>query len=128
MAVIALVDIRRVNQTPQLATTAAYHPKLSLTLWLERMGQYFGVLSANHLTVSPTAAAAVLLVMAAIAIALKNRVMIFGITFFIVTLTPVALIAMRPGYVLYVPELGLGLWVAAAFEQVTRPMGVGSPQ
>jgi len=120
LAIVVLVGIWRVNKTPELATTAAYHPKVSLALWLERLGQYFGVLSANHLTFSATAAAIVLFAMAALAVALRNRTMLFGLAFFVVTLTPVALISMRPGYVLYVPELGLGLWLAAALEQLMR--------
>ena len=36
------------------------------------------------------------------------------------TITPVALIAIRPGYVLYVPDLGLGLFFAAAIMAVAR--------
>ncbi|MCU1326477.1 MAG: hypothetical protein JWN34_1847 [Bryobacterales bacterium] len=115
LAIIVLIDIRRVNHTPEIAMTAAYHAKPSLSLWLERMGQYFGILSGNHLSFSRLPAGVVLLVMAAAGYALRSRTMLFGLGYFLVTLTPVALISLRPGYVLYVPEVGLGLWLAGAF-------------
>ena len=103
----------RVRRTPELAMTPAYTPHASLVLWFHRIAGYFTLLAYRHLQFSAVTAALVLVAMTAIAFALRNRAMIFGLAFFVVTITPVALIASRPGYVLYVPDLGLGLYFAA---------------
>ena len=122
LAIITMVDIRRVNHTPELAMTPQYHTKASVGLWLERIASYFQVLSVNHITFTALTAGIVLLSMVGLAIALKNRAMLFGLASFVVAITPVALISIRPGYVLYVPELGLGLWFGAAFLAATRAL------
>jgi hypothetical protein len=113
-AAISLIFVfLRVDRTPALTANTAYVPHASVTLWLTRVAEYFGILSYNHLTFTVLTAAALLIVTAAIAAFLRDRAMIFGWLFFVVTVTPVALITSRPGYVLYVPELGLGIWFAA---------------
>ncbi len=127
LAAITLVDIRRVNLTPVIAMTAEYHAKASLSLWLEHVAGYFTILSAGHLAFTAFAVSFLLLAMAAVGLALKNRPMLFGLAFFVVTITPVALISSRLGYVLYVPELGLGLWLGAAFLEITRALPRARP-
>ncbi len=122
LAVITLIDIRRVNRTPEIAMTPQYHASASLGLWLERVAAYFSILTVNHIAFTALAAAGVLLAMAALGLVLRNRAMLFGLAFFVVTLTPAALISMRPGYVLYVPEVGLALWAGAVFLVVTQAL------
>ena len=115
LAAVSLVFIKRVNETPEIAMTGAYHAKASLGLWLQRLGDYFGILAASHFSISPGIAAAILIALLLLAVLFRNRTMLFGLAFFLATITPVALISLRPGYVLYVPELGLGLYFAALF-------------
>ena len=116
----------RVNRTPELMMTPAYQAKASLTLWLTRLAEYFGMLAYRGAPVGTPAVGipgviTILTLTAAAAGALRNRAMIFGLLFFLLAVTPVALIASRPGYVLYVPELGLGLYLASlAFELARR--------
>jgi len=104
----------RVHRTPELALTAAYQPHVRLSIWLTRVGEYFGRLTYGHVAFAPITTAIVVAIMAIAAASLRNRAMIYGLLFFTVTITPVAFIAARPGYVLYVPDLGLGLYFAAA--------------
>ena len=52
----------------------------------------------------------VIFAMGALALLLRSKVMGFGLLWFIVTITPVALITPRPGYVIYVPAVGFGLY------------------
>ena len=66
--------------------------------------------------------------MLATATLLRNRAMLFGLALFVVTITPVALISARPGYVLYVPDLGLGLFFAAALCAAARTVARRVPQ
>ena len=115
LAVISLVFVLlRVRHTPELATTPAYRPHASITLWLTRVADYLSLLTYHHVTFTIPTCALFLALLTAAAVLLRNREMIFGLAFFVVTITPVALIANRPGYVLYVPDLGLGLYFAAA--------------
>ena len=122
LALITLVDIRRVKRTPEILITPAYLVKPSLGLWLDRVASYFSLLAAHHIEFTAVTAALVLVAMAGLGIAFLNRLMLFGVAIFVVTITPVALISIRPGYVLYVPELGLGLWLGAAFAVATQRM------
>jgi hypothetical protein len=110
----------RVRRTPDLVATAAYHPKLSITLWMTRVSEYFSILSYHHLNFTIVTTATILVIMATAGLLLRNRPMIFGWLFFVITITPVALIASRPGYVLYVPDVGLGLYFAAAIAGIAR--------
>ena len=121
LATLCLIFVvLRVDRTPELTITPAYKPHLSATLWLTRVGEYFSILSYRHLTVSAAAAGATLALMALGAALLRNRAMIYGWLFFAITITPVALITSRPGYVLYVPDLGLGLFLAGLVGTVVR--------
>ena len=101
-----------VNRTFELAENSAYRPHASIGLWLDRVAEYFGILSYQKVRCSGLTAGLLVAGMALAAGFLRNRAMIFGWLFFVITITPVALIASRPGYVLYVPDLGLGLFLA----------------
>ncbi len=113
IGIVAALVFGRIPRTPDLAGTAAYHPHLDFSVWLTHIGAYFSLLVYQRVTFSAAAAGIVLGAMAALAILLRNRAMIFGWLFFVVSVTPVALIEQRPGYVLYLPLLGLGLWAAS---------------
>jgi hypothetical protein len=125
LAVISLVFIWRVKRTPELVMTPQYHPRASLTLWFTRVAEYFGILVYHHVQFSLISCAVLIVLMAIAALAMRNRAMIFGLAFFIVTITPVALIASRPGYVLYVPVLGLGIFFAAAIASLASLLPKG---
>lgn len=121
LAVISLIFVfLRVDRTFELAANTAYSPHASLGIWLTRVAEYFGILTYHHASFTSLTAALVLIAMAILAGVLRNRAMIFGWLFFVVTITPVALISSRPGYVLYVPDLGLGIWLAALLWRITR--------
>lgn len=113
LAVMCVVFVfLRVDRTPELVITPAYKPHLSAALWFTRVADYFSILTYRHIEFSGLTAGLLLAAMALGAGLLRNRAMIFGWLFFVITITPVALISSRPGYVLYVPDLGLGLFIA----------------
>jgi hypothetical protein len=121
LTVLSLVFVfLRVSRTPELALNTAYQPHPALATWLTHMAEYLGMLTYGHVTFSQRTAAAVLVLMAIAALAARNRIMLFGWLFFVITITPVSLIISRPGYVLYVPDLGLGLYLAAAVAGAIR--------
>ncbi len=117
----------RVNRTPELVMTPAYKPQVNAMLWLARVAEYFTMLGYGHLKFTVVTCAALLVLMTALAGLLRNRAMLFGLAFFVITITPVALISSRPGYVLYVPELGLGLFLAAGLAGLARRVPKGEP-
>lgn len=115
LAAMSLVFVfMRVERTPELMGTGAYHAQASIGLWLTRVAGYLTALTYGHVPVSRIAAALLTIGSAMAALLLRNRAMLFGWLFFVIALTPVALIAERPGYVLYVPDIGLGLYAATA--------------
>jgi len=126
LAILSLVFIfGRVKHTPELALTPAYRPHASISVWLTRMSEYGAMLSYQHISFTAFSIGALLFAMAVLAVLLRNRVMLFGLAFFLITITPVALITARPGYVLYVPNLGLGLFFAAALAMLARRIPQG---
>src|SRR5207248_2638154 len=50
--------------------------------------------------------------------------MLYGWLFFVLSILPVAAIAPRLGYVLYVPLAGIGIWLAAALAWVLPPRAI----
>lgn len=118
LAVLCLIFIARVDRTESLSGSAYAH-HLTLSVWMTRVGAYLGML-LYQTPLSALVLALVFLGMAAAALWLRNRAMIFGLLWFIVTITPLAAIDLRNGYVLYVPELGLGLFVAAGLAALLR--------
>ena len=129
LAIVSLLFVfGRVNHTPELALTPAYRPQLSPSLWLRRVGEYIRILTYDYLSPGPLLTGVLIAAMGLTAILMRNRAMLFGWLFFIITITPVALIAMRPGYVLYVPDLGLGLFFAALITVATAPLQRIVPQ
>jgi len=109
----AVFFIGRIRGTQDLAVNAAYRPHISFGFWLTNVAGYLSELSYHAIHFKPGATVVLLAAMFALAARLRNRAMLFGWFYFLIAITPVALISARPGYVLYVPYSGLGLYVAA---------------
>ena len=113
----------RVERTPDLVMTPDYHTKLTAAVLLERLGHYLTTLGYDHVAFSAVSAGALLaamLLVASVAFARGRKALLFGWFFFTLSILPVASIAPRLGYVLYVPLAGLGLWAAGALEWILR--------
>jgi len=103
----------RIRRTPGLLTNAFYAPHASASIWLSHVAEYLRLLTYGHLNFTSLTAAVLLAVTAVAAVAARNRTMIFGWLFFFISITPVAVIEIRQGYVLYLPVIGIGLFVAS---------------
>jgi len=112
-AILAAFAIGRMRGTRDLSGNPAYQPHAGLNLWLMHVAEYLNILPYRHVHFTAVTAAVTLLAMLVVAAALRNRAMLFGWLYFVIAITPVALISIRPGYVLYVPDLGLGLYFGA---------------
>jgi hypothetical protein len=118
----AIFVFARVRRTPELASSSAYQPGGSISVWLARLSEYAGMLTYGRVHPMPLWTGLALLGTLALALLYRNKAMVFGWCFFLVTITPVALISSRPGYVLYLPELGLGLYFAGALAYAAREL------
>ena len=108
LAVTAVVFVfGRVYRTPVLLQTAGYHVDPNIGTWWQHTAHYVGLLLYRG---DALIAALALGGMLALAAVLRNARMLYGWLWFVLTLSPVALISLRPGYVLYVPLLGLAPW------------------
>ncbi len=105
-----------------IAHLQGYGPSYTLSRWVEETGTYLAyVIYRNnpsaHYGVNPLSPAEIAIfcaVLIAIALWARSRVVWFGLLFFWIALLPVAFIATRLGFVLYLPLAGLAL-AAAAF-------------
>jgi hypothetical protein len=118
-AILAAFVFGRVRGTAVLATVAGYQPDFRTGVWFARVSEYLDILFYHHIHFASASTAVFLLSTLVVAGLLRNREMLFGWLFFVIAITPVAVITSRPGYVLYVPDLGLGLYAATAIGLLT---------
>lgn len=111
--IAAAFFIGRMRGTQDLAANPAYQPHSSFGFWLTNVTTYMTDLTYQAIHFTRGTAVVLLAAMFVLAGLLRNRAMLFGWIFFVLAITPVALISMRPGYVLYVPYSGLGLYAAS---------------
>jgi hypothetical protein len=119
-AILAAFVIGRVLRTQDLIGNAAYQPHISFGFWLAHMTEYLDILLYYRVHFTAITTAFTLVAMLALAAALRNRAMLFGWFYFAIAITPVALISVRQGYVLYVPYPGLGLYFATLIGAATE--------
>ncbi len=113
----------RVQRTLDFFDNPAYRPEFSFIHWLDRVASYLGMEVYQAVDFTPLATALVLAATLLAAVWLRNRCMLFGWVFFVLSITPVALIGLKSGYVLYVPNLGLSLYCGALFDAVMARVG-----
>jgi hypothetical protein len=111
-AVLAAFVAGRLRGTSDIAGNPAYRAHISLVFWLRSVTEYLTILLYRTVHFTGTSTALTLLAMLALAAILRNRAMLFGWCYFVLAVTPVALVSVRQGYVLYVPSIGLGLYFA----------------
>ncbi len=111
--IAAAFYIGRIRGTPDIAGNVAYQPHGNFGFWLSNVAGYLSELTYQTIHFTRATTVVLLAAMVALAALLRNRAMLFGWFYFLIAITPVALISVRPGYVLYVPWLGLGLYAAA---------------
>jgi len=69
---------------------------------------------------SAVSTALLLLVLAAISLVARERSMIFAVFFLMVAPLPVAFVALRGGYVMYIPAFGIALYLAVLLVKIRQ--------
>ena len=103
-----------------LSDIPAYQLTVTWARYLETTRTYMNDL-IFHGKLSDTASIVILLIALGIAVALRNRLMIFGWLFYILALAPMSFATPRSGYAIYVPFTGAALYLAAlVFDLASR--------
>jgi hypothetical protein len=118
---VALLSYRYFGATT-MGNFSLYQPKFSFTFYLRSCARYQGLIFYSPDLFGVPGVLCLWSAGALLAILLRNRVMLFGLGFWIVTLAPVAVIPERPGFVLYIPMLGLALYGGVLVAQLSGVM------
>jgi len=95
-----------------------YEPQLSTRRYLESMSHYLAMLFYAPHFFSHARTAQFLCAGPLVAIAIRSRTMLFGWLWFVVAMLPIAFIAPRAGFVMYIPELGLAIAAVAGWQEI----------
>jgi hypothetical protein len=110
-----------------LGGTPAYISHFTWPAFLHDTEVYLGYLTySSH----PFTAAGVIVfysMLAAVALLLRSRLMWFGLLFFQITLLPVSFVSAREGFVLYLPNIGLALYLAVLLAWIKEKLVIVSP-
>jgi len=116
--VTAVFLVGRFAQQTAVTGNVAFTPIITFPHYLMTTRLYLGFL-LNRPGLSEIGTAAVLLAALGLACALRNRVMLFGLAYYLFTLMPMSFATARTGYALYVPAVGAVFYAVALFSQIT---------
>jgi hypothetical protein len=100
------------TSTQGLASAAPYVAHYTWAVFLHNTEVYLGYLTYWNQPFTSAAVFAFYGLLAAFALLLRSRPMLFGLLFFQITLLPVSFVSARAGFVLYLPIAGLALYFA----------------
>jgi hypothetical protein len=100
------------TSTQGLARSPAYVSHFTWGTYLHDTEVYLGYLTYSSHPFTATRVIVFYGLLAALALLLRSRLMWFGLLFFQTTLLPVSFVSAREGFVLYLPNAGLALYVA----------------
>jgi hypothetical protein len=95
-----------------LVTIEAYRPVYTLARFLETSGAYPPMLFFLKEPFTPAEVAVFWAVLFGLGALLRRRPMLFGAAFAWLAFLPINFITVREGFVLYIPLIGFGIWVA----------------
>jgi hypothetical protein len=105
-----------------------YQPTLSLTYYLRSAAHYQAMLFNSADLFGVAGLLASWAVLALVAAWLRSRAMAFGLAFWALALIPIALLPPRTGFVLYLPAVGMALYIGVLLASlravITRAAGL----
>ncbi len=128
--VSAVFLLSRLAVHNSLSDMPAYQLTITWARYLETTRIYFNDV-IFHGKLNGLACVAILLAALAIAIVLRNRLMIFGWLCYILALAPMSFATPRSGYAIYVPFTGVAIYLAALVSYLAnrspKPLRVALP-
>ena len=116
------------TSTQGLARTPAYVSTFTLSTFLHDTGVYLGYLTYSSHPFTSAGVVVFYVLLASVALLLHSRLMWFGLLFFQITLLPVSFVSAREGFVLYLPNAGLALYVAVLLVWIKDKLLNASPR
>ena len=121
-AIVVLIYMPSKFGAGGVAQNTAYIPQYTWGRWIADTGNHLGFLlyrdnPSGPLGITPLTAMGVgifFAILIAGAVWMRSRAAWFGLFYFVITLLPVSFIPPRLGFVLYLPLLGMALYVAVA--------------
>ncbi len=95
-----------------LSARSAYHPRISLSGYLDNYAHYAADFLFYHGTITHAAMALVLTGCLALALLMRHRILIWAAAFNVVSILPLAFIPPRNGFAFFVPLAGWALYVS----------------
>jgi hypothetical protein len=116
---IAFVFGRFSNSSP-LTGNDAYRVHLTVETYLSALAFYFGKLAYLPGSLNASSTALLLVLLLVISLVARERSMLFALFFLMVAPLPVALVALRGGYVMYIPVFGIALYLASLLAKIRQ--------
>ena len=118
--------IGKLSHSSPLIGNESYRLHISPGNYLAGLTHYFDLLSSVHPgTLTPPICMLVIFLAAAIALITRDRRLMFGLAFILITPLPIVFVALRGAYVMYIPMFGMALYLAVAIVKL-RDALVGS--
>ena len=111
--VTAIYIIGKNTGSDALSATAAYHPTISLPVYIHTYAYYAGEFILRSGSLPDALMAGTLAGSLALALLLKNRVLVWAALFNLFSVLPIAFIPPRNGFAFFVPLAGWGIYGAA---------------
>jgi len=112
----------RFSGSSALTGNDAYRVHLSVETYLSALAHYFGALAYLPGLLSPASTALLLVLLLAIGMVARERSMIFAVFFLMVAPMPIAFVALRGGYVMYIPAFGIALYLAVLLVKIRQAL------
>jgi hypothetical protein len=113
VSILTLVSMTRAIWGDQaLSNSSLYVPAITAAQYMAGCGRFLALVTCRTSAYSNVNTVSILGGMVLAAWLIRDRSMAFGLAFWLVTISPVAMISPRSGYVLYLPLFGLGLFAA----------------
>jgi hypothetical protein len=108
----------RISNSSPLAGNDAYRVHLGVQTYLSALAHYIGLLVSVPELLGTLSVALLLVLLAAISLVARDRSMILALFFLIVAPLPVTFVALRGGYVMYIPAFGIALYLACLLVKI----------
>jgi hypothetical protein len=116
------------TSTQGLARSPAYVSHFTWPTFLHDTEVYLGYLTYSSHPFTAAGVGLFYVLLAFVALLLRSRLMWFGLLFFQITLLPVSFVSAREGFVLYLPNAGLALYLAVLLVWIKDRLSSVSPR
>ncbi len=108
----------RLSNSSSLSNNESYRVHIGVETYLSALAHYLGELTSLHGLLSALSTALLLVLMVAVSLVARERSMLFAVFFLMVAPLPIAFVALRGAYVMYIPAFGIALYLASLLVKI----------